>query len=136
MASDSTDGVVNLPLTDDLDTLRASSYRRSLTTPVRLGRMLPAGETLPGEAVLARARAESATAARRSRIILREWGLFLGLVAPNLLLLAAFTYWPLIYNAYLSLVDWDMLAPDKTFIGLDNYKDLASDVQFWRIVRN
>lgn len=69
-------------------------------------------------------------------MLLREWGLFMALVAPNLLFLLAFTYWPLIYNGYLSLVDWDMIAPDKTFVGLENYRDLASTPSFWRIVAN
>ncbi|MEZ4737762.1 MAG: hypothetical protein R3E79_62600, partial [Caldilineaceae bacterium] len=43
----------------------------------------------------------------------REWLLFLLLVGPNFLLFAVFTYWPLLYNAYLSFVRWDMLAPIK-----------------------
>src|ERR1043165_6902838 len=75
-------------------------------------------------------------AARRGRLWLREWGLFVALVAPNLLLLAAFTYWPLLYNAYLSLTDWDMLSPEKTLVGLENYRELAHDPRFWRIVLN
>ena len=75
-------------------------------------------------------------AGRRSRTLVREWGLFLALVAPNLLFLFAFTYWPLVYNAYLSLVDWDMISPEKTFTGLDNYKDLFTTPAFWRIVAN
>lgn len=67
---------------------------------------------------------------------LREWGLFVLLVAPNLLFLAVFTYWPLVYNVYLSLVDWDMVSADKLFVGLANYQDLASDPRFWLIFGN
>ena len=66
----------------------------------------------------------------------REWGLFALLVAPNLLLLAAFTYWPLIFNLYLSLTEWNMISPDKDFVGLENYRDLAGDPSFWRIFGN
>jgi ABC-type sugar transport system permease subunit len=77
-----------------------------------------------------------ARAQQRSRTLVREWGLFLALVAPNLLFLLAFTYWPLVYNVYLSLVDWDMLSPEKTFIGLENYRDLAATPAFWRIFAN
>lgn len=68
--------------------------------------------------------------------VVREWGLFGLLVAPNLLLLAAFTYWPLLFNLYLSLTEWNMISPDKTFIGLGNYGDLAGDPRFWQIFRN
>ena len=66
----------------------------------------------------------------------REWGLFALFVAPNLLLLAAFTYWPLIFNLYLSLTEWNMISPDKDFVGLENYRDLAGDPAFWRIFGN
>jgi multiple sugar transport system permease protein/sn-glycerol 3-phosphate transport system permease protein len=75
-------------------------------------------------------------AQHRPRVLLREWGLFLALVAPNLIFLLAFTYWPLIYNGYLSLVEWDMISPEKTFVGLENYRDLAMTPAFWRIVAN
>jgi len=67
---------------------------------------------------------------------LGEWGLFGLLVGPNLLLLAAFTYWPLLFNAYLSLTEWNMLSPEKPFVGLENYRGLATDAAFWRIVGN
>ena len=51
----------------------------------------------------------------------REWLMFLLLVGPNFLLFGIFVYWPLIYNAYLSFVRWDMLAPVKVWVGWDNY---------------
>ena len=60
----------------------------------------------------------------------REHLLFLAFIAPNFLLVAVFSYWPVIYNAYLSLTDWDMIAPVKKFVGLDNYVDMFSDLGF------
>ena len=48
--------------------------------------------------------------------------LFLLFVAPNMILFGIFTFWPLIYSGYLSLVRWDMLSPTKTWVGLDNYR--------------
>ncbi len=66
----------------------------------------------------------------------REWLLFLLLVGPNFLLFAVFTYWPLIYNAYLSFVRWDMLSPIKLWVGLDNYQELFASVAFGRMLRN
>jgi ABC-type sugar transport system permease subunit len=65
-----------------------------------------------------------------------EWLLFVLLVGPNLLLFAIFVYWPLIYNGYLSFVRWDLLAPVKIWIGLDNYRDLFSSPVFGQIVWN
>jgi multiple sugar transport system permease protein/sn-glycerol 3-phosphate transport system permease protein len=65
-----------------------------------------------------------------------EWLLFALLVAPNFLLFTTFTYWPLIYNAYLSFVRWDMLAPVKLWVGWDNYRYLFTSSEFGTIVAN
>jgi len=66
----------------------------------------------------------------------REWGLFFLLVGPNILLFAIFTYWPLLYNGYLSFVRWDMLAPVKIWVGLDNYRFLFTQPEFRLILFN
>jgi multiple sugar transport system permease protein/sn-glycerol 3-phosphate transport system permease protein len=76
---------------------------------------------------------------QRGRIIRREAQeglLFLLLVGPNLLLFALFTYWPLLYSAYLSFVRWDMLAPIKLWVGLGNYVELFSSPSFLRMLRH
>ncbi|WP_245863125.1 carbohydrate ABC transporter permease [Candidatus Viridilinea mediisalina] len=65
-----------------------------------------------------------------------EWLLFVLLIGPNLALFAVFTYWPLIYNFYLSFVRWNFLRPTKPFVGLDNYANVFSSAQFWTIVTN
>jgi len=70
---------------------------------------------------------------RRER---REWLLFALLVGPNLLLFAVFTYWPLLYNVYLSFVRWNFLRPVKPFVGLANYADVFTSARFWTIVLN
>jgi ABC-type sugar transport system permease subunit len=66
----------------------------------------------------------------------REHLLFALLLAPNLLLFAVFTYWPLLYNVYLSTVRWDFLRPRKVFVGLENYLTVLSDGQFRLIAGN
>ena len=66
----------------------------------------------------------------------REWLLFALLVGPNLLLFGTFTFWPLFYNAYLSLTQWDMLSPIKVWVGLSNYTTSLADPQFHRILLN
>ncbi|GIV78216.1 MAG: glycerol-3-phosphate ABC transporter permease [Litorilinea sp.] len=75
----------------------------------------------------------------RRRITATEWNeylLFLLLVGPNLLLFGVFTYWPLFYNGYLSFVRWDMLAPIKIWVGLDNYRYLFTSPEFGTILWN
>ncbi|MEU6431339.1 sugar ABC transporter permease [Microbispora sp. NPDC046973] len=57
-------------------------------------------------------------------------------VAPFFLLFAAFGVFPLVYTAWVSLHDWNLLSSDNPFIGLDNYKALFADGYFWNAAFN
>jgi multiple sugar transport system permease protein/sn-glycerol 3-phosphate transport system permease protein len=61
--------------------------------------------------------------------------LFTALVAPNLLLLALFTFWPMVYNVYLSGVQWGFMGPMR-WVGLDNYVNLLSDDLMLKVLGN
>ncbi|MCC6790881.1 MAG: sugar ABC transporter permease [Thermomicrobiales bacterium] len=52
------------------------------------------------------------------------------LVAPLMLMIAVFIYWPLIYSIYLSFFDWNFVRPDKIWVGTDNYTRLADEPRF------
>jgi ABC-type sugar transport system permease subunit len=65
-----------------------------------------------------------------------EWFLFLLFLGPNMLLFGVFTYWPMVQNAYLSTVRWDMIAPVKVGVGLGNYRYLLRDGVFGRVLLN
>lgn len=84
----------------------------------------PAGRTSEQEA------ARNGRAARRRR----EYFLFGAFVAPNVVLLAVFAYWPVVYNGYLSLTSWDLLSPTKRFVGLANYADMLTDPDFYAVL--
>lgn len=75
--------------------------------------------------------AASAGARERRR---REYLLFLAFVAPNVVLLAVFSYWPIVYNGYLSLTSWDLLSETKPFVGLANYVDMFTDPAFRAVI--
>ena len=70
------------------------------------------------------------------RIFRSEATLFLLFILPNVLLFTIFTYWPLIYNIYLSLTGWNFLTAEKPFIGLDNYHTLLTSQAFWSVMRS
>lgn len=70
---------------------------------------------------------------RRTR---RDALTFVAFVAPNFLLLAVFTFWPVLYSLYLSFFKWNMIAKRKTFLGLDNYRAMLADPVFWLVLRN
>jgi multiple sugar transport system permease protein/sn-glycerol 3-phosphate transport system permease protein len=72
-------------------------------------------------------------ARRRAR---RDGLTFIAFVAPNFLLLAVFTFWPVLYSFYLSFFKWNMIAKRKTFLALGNYRTMIADPVFWIVVRN
>lgn len=56
----------------------------------------------------------------------REWIAALGFLSPWLIGFAVFTAWPIVYSAYLSLTDYDVIN-DATFVGWSNYQELFAD---------
>lgn len=70
------------------------------------------------------------------RGLLNEYLIFLALVGPNFILFAIFTYWPLLFNGYLSFVRWDMLAPVKRWVGWGNYIQLFTTRAFHQVLLN
>jgi ABC-type sugar transport system permease subunit len=66
----------------------------------------------------------------RVRARRKEYLVFLAFIAPNVVLLAVFSYWPVFYNGYLSLTSWDLLSEFKPMVGFDNYVALFGDPDF------
>lgn len=52
------------------------------------------------------------------------------MLAPALTVLTTFVFFPVVYVVFLSFLDWDLISPDKKFVGLDNYVDLARSGEF------
>jgi cellobiose transport system permease protein len=57
-------------------------------------------------------------------------------IAPFFVLFGVFGAYPLAYTLWVSLHDWDLLAQDHPFVGLDNYTKLMGDADFWHSVVN
>ncbi len=57
------------------------------------------------------------------------------LIAPFFLLFAVFGLYPLVRTLWVSLHDWSLLG-SHSWVGLDNYVQLATDERFWNAVRN
>lgn len=53
------------------------------------------------------------------------------LVIPGILLLMLIIFMPFIQNVYYSFTDYSLLNADKSFIGLQNYKELLHDKTFF-----
>jgi putative chitobiose transport system permease protein len=68
---------------------------------------------------------------RASREAVRAW-LFL---APALLLLALFTFWPVLWGSFLAFTEYNFLTPPK-WVGLANFEDLFADPVFYISMKN
>ena len=60
----------------------------------------------------------------------------IGFLAPSLLHLTVFVFTPIAFAAYLSLHRWDVVVPDKPFVGLENFKEMLTDATFWKALKN
>ena len=57
-------------------------------------------------------------------------------VAPFFIVFGIVGLFPLLYTAYVSLFHWKAGDDNPDFIGLDNYKELVADTQFWNALEN
>lgn len=57
-------------------------------------------------------------------------------LAPALLILSVFSIYPILHMITLSFYEWNMISPVKTFVGLTNFINLASDMKFYQIIGN
>ncbi len=70
--------------------------------------------------------APPATAYRRRRRGWRYGLMVAAFLAPSAIPLVAFVFYPMVQAAWISLHDWNLLAP-MTWVGLGNYADLVAD---------
>ncbi|HCI84771.1 MAG TPA: hypothetical protein DHV79_09405, partial [Lachnospiraceae bacterium] len=55
---------------------------------------------------------------------------------PSLAAFCVFMFYPLFYTVYLSFFDWNMIQPQKKFVGFQNYVILLRDPNTWKILGN
>jgi multiple sugar transport system permease protein len=65
----------------------------------------------------------------------KEWTAYL-FISPMLIHFAIFTVFGMAFSFYLSFHKWNILEPDKFFVGLENYARLLEDTRFHRAVFN
>ncbi len=58
------------------------------------------------------------------------------LILPSLAAFGVFMFWPLIETLYLSFFEWNLIKPEKKFVGFQNYIDLFSDPISYKIFTN
>ena len=65
----------------------------------------------------------------------REWLIFILMVFPNVALILAFTYRPLLTNIYYSTLDWTLGSDRATPIGLGNYKEFFTSADSLNVLK-
>lgn len=60
---------------------------------------------------------------------------FVFLIVP-LILLSIFVFFPIVFAFIVSFYDWNLLLPDKPFVGLANYIEVLKDPIFMKAVKN
>jgi multiple sugar transport system permease protein len=60
----------------------------------------------------------------------REWTAYL-MNAPGMVLFAVFVIYALYTSFTVSFHQWDLLQPNKPFVGLQNYREVLHDSAFW-----
>ena len=70
----------------------------------------------------------------RLRSLSSDWLAYLFLM-PALLLLAAFSFWPVLYGSYLSFTNFSLMRATQ-WVGLDNYRALLDNAMFLTGLRN
>jgi multiple sugar transport system permease protein len=73
---------------------------------------------------------------RRSAIAAEDARAAFIFLLPALAIFAAFLYGPILYAFWLSLHDWNVVTPEKPFVGLENYRQLAANDDFQTALRN
>lgn len=65
-----------------------------------------------------------------------KYRLIIPFLAPSLLLYAVFVLYPYAQAFWISLHQWRGVSANKKYIGLDNYRKLANDDNFWNALRH
>lgn len=57
-------------------------------------------------------------------------------LSPAIAIFGVFIVYPVLYNLYLSFLDWNMVSPDKEFVGLENYVTFLTSPEFAQAMLN
>lgn len=57
-------------------------------------------------------------------------------VAPAVIPVAIFVYYPLVKSLEISFLNWNMVSPNREWVGLGNYTTLLTSGEFWQSVLN
>jgi ABC-type sugar transport system permease subunit len=60
----------------------------------------------------------------------------IAMLAPSMIILLVFVIFPVLVVIALSLTRWELRSAAQSFVGWENYRDILSSPDFWRVLRN
>ena len=96
---------------------------------------VPLAATATGAALLAALVLSLIPLAAKPRTLRRTVAAW-GFLAPAALLLAVFTFGPLLFSFWLSLHEWHLVDPVRPFAGLGHYRALLANSDWWSAIGN
>lgn len=58
------------------------------------------------------------------------------MLLPAIVIFGIFVFWPTLYTFYLSFFEWNMVSPNKEFVGLENYISVFTDSESYSVLGN
>lgn len=65
-----------------------------------------------------------------------KYRLIIPFLAPSLILYTVFVLYPYVQAFWISLHQWRGVSANKKYVGLDNYRKIADDANFWNALRH
>src|SRR3954454_6609502 len=103
--------------------------------PRRSSRDERASLTVAAEAVTPPVPREPRGARATVRRARHEWTAY-AFITPAFVVFSVFTAFALLFLLYMTFHEWSIIQPQKPYVGLDNYRELAHDERFRRAVIN
>lgn len=72
----------------------------------------------------------------KKKYLRRERSLAFLLLLPTMIVFAVFMFWPIIYTLYLSTLKWNMVSPNKVFVGFANFSKVLQSAEFILTLKN
>lgn len=70
-----------------------------------------------------------------AKVTLRNTLIAYAFMLPFLILLVVYHTWPVFFGTYLAFTKYNVISPPQ-WVGVDNFRELAQDEQFWSGLRN
>jgi multiple sugar transport system permease protein len=65
-----------------------------------------------------------------------DWPSALFFLSPTLIIFGIFVLFPVFFSFFLSFHKWNMFSSGATFIGLENYRQIIENPEFWSVLKN